>query len=182
MAPNNGIPTHLTSLPPGTPYVGPGVAPTTPRAPTAAVLDLAVRVAIHAMLTQSGAPTTRSNKPLLGSDIGSSTTAYEVFRNTGSWPVTVRLTGDTLSSTFRLNFYVATAAKPGADDYRDFISNGLAGVTRNETGLIWVPPGAILYTQRQAGWGTPDASDTIRVGIVDPQTALDPKVWPAGSK
>lgn len=178
---SNGIATNLRSLPPGTPYAGGQAAPApTPKAPTAAALDLDTRIALHGLITQAGASVTRSNRPLLGNDIGLSVSPYNVFQNTNSWPVTVRLVGDVLTNTIRLNFYVTTAAKPGQDDFRDYISNGLGGVTRNETGLIWVPPGAILYAQRQATWGTPDASDTIRVGIVDPQTALDPRVWPSG--
>lgn len=176
---SNGIPSGLLSLPRGTPNLnGPGAPPPAPRAATAAALDLPTRIALHGMLTQAGASVTRSNRPLKGSDIGSSTDAYSVFQNTNAWPVTVRLTGDTLSNTIRLNFYVTTASKPGPDDFRDYISNGFNGVTRNETGLIWVPPGATLYAQRQSTWGTPTADDTIRVGIVDAQTALDPKVWP----
>lgn len=177
----NGIPIGLLSLPPGAPRMGPAGPVPTPRAPVAAALDLATRIALHSMLTQSGAAVTRSNKPLSGASIGNSTSPYAVFRNTGSWPVSVRLSGDTLSNTIRLNFYVTTAPQPSPDDFRDYISNGYGGVTRNDTGLIWVPPQATLFASRQAGWGTPTADDTIRVGLVDPQTALDPKVWPAGT-
>lgn len=176
------LPNGIRSLPPGTPYIGNAVAPPTPRAPTAAMLTLQERIAYHATVTAVDAAVTRAGKALLGSAVGSSTSPVEVFANTGSWPVGVRLEGDPITNTIRLNFYVTKAGKPGADDFRDFLSQGLGGVTRNTTRVMWVPPQARLFAQRESTWGTPDANDKIRVGIIDLQVALDPSGWPGNAK
>lgn len=173
---------NLLSLPPGTPYIGGAVAPPTPRAPTAAALTLQERIAYHAAVTAFDAAVTRAGKLLQGSDIGSSTLPVEVFINTGSWPVGVRLEGDLIVNTIRLNFYVTKSSKPSADDFRDYLSQGLGGITRNTTRVLWVPPQARLFAQRETSWGTPDANDKIRVGIIDLQVPLDPSGWPGNAK
>ena len=123
------------------------------------------------LMRADSAPT--RNEPLFsGADIGASTDPVLFYQNKTRMPVGLRVVGDPLSNTVRLNFYRSNV---GEDTFLDYLSN--VGTVRNQTNQILVLPGAFVYVKNMTAGIPLDATDILRRLVVDLTGPLQAQNW-----
>lgn len=117
----------------------------------------------------------RNEPAFIGTAIGSRTDKILFYESRWQYPVGLRVVGDPLLNTVRLNFYRDATSD---DSFVDYIAN--TGTVRNETNQIIVLPGQKIYVQNRTGIAL-TSQDILRKLVVDVATLLENNVW-AGLK